>query len=47
MLLLQLVIIIILLHAKFPQFDWLKVVVFQLTLKYLQVQITNLLRVAV
>jgi len=32
----------ILLHEKFLQFDWLRVVVFQLNLKYLHVQITNL-----
>ena len=35
----------ILLHEKFLQFDWLRAVVFQLTLKHLQVKITNLLRV--
>ena len=34
----------ILLHEKFPQSDWLRAVVFQLNLKYLQVKITNLLR---
>ena len=38
---------IILLHDKFLQFDWLRVVVFHLTLKYLHVKITNLLRVVV
>ena len=32
----------ILLHEKFLQFDWLRVVVFQLNLKYLHVKITNL-----
>ena len=37
----------ILLHEKFLQFDWLRVVVFQLNLKYLRVKITNLLRVVV
>ena len=37
----------ILLHEKFPQFDWLRAVVFQLNLKYLQEKITNLLRVVV
>ena len=39
--------LVILLHEKFPQFDWLRVVVFQLNLKYLHVKITNLLRVVV
>ena len=39
--------IIILLHKKFLQFDWLRAVVFQLNLKYLHVKITNLLRVVV
>ena len=39
--------IFILLHEKFLQFDWLRVVVFQLNLKYLHVKITNLLRVVV
>ena len=38
---------VILLHEKFLQFDWLRVVVFQLDLKYLHVKITNLLRVVV
>ena len=38
---------LILLHGKFLQFDWLRVVVFQLNLKYLHVKITNLLRVVV
>ena len=33
---------LILLHEKFLQFDWLRVVVFQLNLKYLHVKITNL-----
>ena len=37
----------ILLHEKFLQFDWLRAAVFQLNLKYLQVKITNLLRVVV
>jgi len=32
---------IILLHEKFVQFDWLRAVVFQLNLKYLNVKITN------
>ena len=36
----------ILLHEKFLQFDWLRVVVFQLNLTYLHMKITNLLRVA-
>ena len=40
-------IIIILLHEKFLQFDWLRAVVLQLNLKYLHVKITNLLRVVV
>ena len=39
--------ILILLHEKFLQFDWLRAVVFQLNLKYLHVKITNLLRVVV
>ena len=30
------------LHEKFPQFDWLRAVVFQLNLKYLDVEITFL-----
>ena len=34
-------------HDKFLQFDWLRVVVFQLNLKYPQVKITNLLLVVV
>ena len=38
---------IILLHEKFLQFDWLRAVVFQLSLKYLHVKITNLLWVVV
>ena len=32
---------------KFLQFDWLRAVVSQLSLKYLQVKITNPLRVVV
>ena len=39
--------LVILLHEKFLQFDWLRAVVFQLNLKYLHVKITNLLRVVV
>ena len=39
--------VLILLHQKFLQFDWLRAVVFQLNLKYLHVKITNLLRVVV
>ena len=35
--------VVILLHEKFLQFDWLRAVVFQLNLKYLHVKITNLL----
>ena len=35
------------LHEKFLQFDWLRAVVFQLNLKYLNVKITNLLLVVV
>ena len=31
---------LILLHEKFLQFDWLRAVVFQLNLKYLHVKIT-------
>ena len=38
---------IMLLHEKFLQFDWLRVVVFQLNLKYLQVKITKQLMVVV
>ena len=34
-------------HEKFLQFDWLRAVVFQLSLKYVHVRITNLLRVVV
>ena len=34
--------VVILLHEKFLQFDWLRAVVFQLNLKYLHVKITNL-----
>ena len=37
----------ILLHEKFLQFDWFRAMVFQLNLKYLQVKITNLLRVVI
>ena len=37
--------LVILLHEKFVQSDWLRAVVFQLT--YLHVKITNLLRVVV
>ena len=39
--------LVILLHEKFVQSDWLRAVVFQLNLKYLHVKITNLLRVVV
>ena len=39
--------VVILLHEKFLQFDWLRAVVFQLDLKYLHVKITNLLWVVV
>ena len=39
--------IVILLHEKFLQFDWLRAVVFQLNLKYLHVKITNFLWVVV
>ena len=34
--------LIILLHEKFLQFDWLGAVVFQLNLKFLHVKIANL-----
>ena len=37
--------VFILLHEKFLQFDWLRAVVFELNLKYLRGKITNLLRV--
>ena len=36
-----LVVVLILLHEEFLQFDWLSAVVFQLNLKYLHVKITN------
>ena len=39
--------VLILLHEKFLQFDWLRAVVFQLNLKYLHVKITNFLWVVV
>ena len=39
--------LVILLHEKFLQFDWLRAVVFQLNLKYLHVKITNPLRLVV
>ena len=39
--------LVILLHEKFLQFDWLRAVVFQLNLKYLHVKITNRLQVVV
>ena len=39
--------VLILLHERFLQSDWLRAVVFQLNLKYLHVKITNLLRVVV
>ena len=39
--------LLILLHEKFLQFDWLRAVVLQLNLKYLHVKITNLVRVVV
>ena len=38
---------LILLHEKFLQFDWLRAVVFQLNLKFLQLKITKLLWVVV
>ena len=38
---------LILLHEKLLEFDWLRAVVFQLNLKYLNVKITKLLRVVV
>ena len=34
-------------HEKFLPFDWCRAVVFQLNLKYLHVEITNILRVVV
>ena len=43
----QTIMIIMLLHEKFLQFDWLRAVVFQLNLKYPHVKITNFLRVVV
>ena len=39
--------LLILLHEKFLQFDWLRAVVFQLNFKYLHVKITNLLWIVV
>ena len=39
--------LLILLHDKFLQFDWLRAVVFHLNLKYLHVKITNLLQIGV
>ena len=39
--------VLILLHDKFLQSDWLRAVVFQLNLKYLHVKITNFLWVVV
>ena len=39
--------LLILLHEKFLQFDWLRAVVFQPYLKYLHVKITNLVWVVV
>ena len=38
---------VILLHEKFLKFDWFRAVVFQLNLKYLHMEITNLLHVVV
>ena len=43
----ELLTIVILLHEKFLQFDWLRAVVFHLNLKYLHVKITTLFRVVV
>ena len=37
----------ILLHENFLQFDWVRIVVFQLNLKYLHVKSTNLLHLVV
>ena len=34
--------VVILLHEKFLQFDWLRAAVFKLNLKYLHEKITNL-----
>ena len=39
--------VVILLHKKLLQFDWLRAVIFQLNLKYLHVKITNPLQVVV
>ena len=41
----SIVYVLILLHEKFLQFDWLRAVVCQLNLKYLHVKITKFLRV--
>ena len=46
-LLIMLLPILIPLHEKFLQFDWLRAVVFHLNLKYLHVKITKPLRVVV
>ena len=39
--------VVILLHEKLLQFDWLRAVIFQLNLKYLHVKITSPLQVVV
>ena len=41
------ILVVILLHENFLQFDWIRLVVFQLNLKYLHVKITNLLHLVV
>ena len=41
------ILLFILLNEQFLQFDWLRAVVFQLNMKYLNVKITNLLGVVV
>ena len=41
------ILLFILLNEQFLQFDWLRAVAFQLSLKYLNVKITNLLGVVV
>ena len=46
-LLLLLLEVVIILHEKFLQFDWLRTVVFPLNWKYLHMKITNLLWVVV
>ena len=41
------ILVVILLHEHFLQFDWVRIVVFQLNLKYLHVKSTDILHLAV